>query len=141
MKKLFLFIAILSPLLFVPTMAFAAEKALTEAAKKGVSTTTADGCIGATGSKSVVCEGIGMTGDTAGGPDIDSVLKGVIDLISILVGVASVIMIMLGGFKYVTSQGDSGNVKSAKDTILYAIIGLAVVALAQIIVKFVLSRL
>ena len=49
-------------------------------------------------------------------------------------------MIMVGGLKYMTSQGDSANVASAKNTILYAVIGLVVVALAQVIVKFVLDR-
>ena len=49
-------------------------------------------------------------------------------------------MIMVGGFKYITSGGDSGNITGAKNTILYAVVGLVVVALAQIIVRFVLAR-
>ncbi len=49
-------------------------------------------------------------------------------------------MIIVGGLKYITSGGDSGNITSAKNTILYAIVGLIVVALAQIIVRFVLQR-
>jgi hypothetical protein len=49
-------------------------------------------------------------------------------------------MIIVGGLKYITSGGDSGNVSGAKNTILYAIVGLVVVALAQIIVRFVLTR-
>jgi uncharacterized membrane protein YidH (DUF202 family) len=95
------------------------------------------------GSKAAICEGVGLTGgncDAPSGTSIDKVLKTAIDLISILVGVAAVIMIMIGGFKYVTSQGDSGNIQSAKNTILYAIIGLVVVALAQVIVAFVLNE-
>jgi hypothetical protein len=54
--------------------------------------------------------------------------------------VVAVIMIIVGGLKYITSGGDSGNITSAKNTILYAIVGLIVVALAQIIVRFVLER-
>jgi hypothetical protein len=42
--------------------------------------------------------------------------------------------------KYITSGGDSGNITGAKNTILYAIIGLVVVALAQIVVRFVLAK-
>jgi hypothetical protein len=57
-----------------------------------------------------------------------------------VVGVVSVIMIIIGGFKYIISSGDSANVTSAKNTILYAIIGLVVVLLAQIIVRFVIAR-
>jgi hypothetical protein len=49
-------------------------------------------------------------------------------------------MIIWGGLKYITSGGDSGNVTGAKNTILYAIIGLIIVALAQFIVRFVLSK-
>lgn len=71
---------------------------------------------------------------------VDSIVKRVIDIFSVVVGVISVIMIIIGGLKYVTSGGDSGNISSAKNTILYAIIGLIVVVLAQVIVRFVLER-
>lgn len=63
-----------------------------------------------------------------------------INIFSWIVGVASVLMIMVGGLMYITSGGDSGKVGKAKDTILYAIIGLVVVAIAQVIVKFVLGN-
>ena len=49
-------------------------------------------------------------------------------------------MIIWGGFKYITSGGAQDKVKGAKDTLLYAIIGLIIVALAQVIVRFVLSN-
>ncbi|MDQ2973725.1 MAG: pilin [bacterium] len=71
---------------------------------------------------------------------INSTISFVINLFSIVVGVVAVIMIILGGFKYITSGGDSGNITGAKNTILYAIIGLVIVALAQFIVKFVLGQ-
>ena len=58
----------------------------------------------------------------------------------LVVGVIAVIMIIIGGLRYITSGGDSNNTKGAKDTILYAIIGLVVVAMAQVIVKFVLNK-
>jgi hypothetical protein len=51
----------------------------------------------------------------------------------------AVIMIIYGGFRYITSGGDSNRVGSAKNTLIYAIIGLIIVALAQLIVHFVLS--
>lgn len=66
-------------------------------------------------------------------------IETVIDIFSLVVGVVSVIMIIIGGLRYITSGGDSGNVSGAKNTILYAIIGLVVVALAQVIVRFVLN--
>ena len=45
-------------------------------------------------------------------------------------------MIMVGGFKYITSGGDSGKISSAKATIIYALVGLVIVAMAQFIVRF-----
>lgn len=71
---------------------------------------------------------------------INNIIETVINIFSLVVGIAAVIMIIVGGLKYITSGGESGNVSGAKNTILYAVIGLVVVALAQIIVRFVLSR-
>jgi hypothetical protein len=62
-----------------------------------------------------------------------------INIFSIVVGIIAVIMIIIGGVKYITSGGDAGNVTGAKNTILYAIIGLVVVAISQVIVQFVLG--
>lgn len=78
--------------------------------------------------------------DAEAGAKVDSILKLAINIFSVVVGFISVIMIIVGGLKYITSGGDSGNITGAKNTILYAIIGLVVVALAQIVVRFVLSR-
>ncbi len=79
---------------------------------------------------------------TAGSADesINTLIATVINIFSLIVGVVAVIMIIIGGLKYITSGGDSGNVTGAKNTILYAVVGLVVVALAQIIVRFVLNR-
>jgi hypothetical protein len=96
--------------------------------------------------KESICKGAGLAGGgsadcTPGaGPTVDSVIAAAINLISLVVGVIAVIMIIIGGLKYIMSSGDSNNINSAKNTILYAIIGLVVVAFAQIIVKFVLTK-
>lgn len=78
--------------------------------------------------------------DTGAQDTVTRILTLVINIFSLVVGVAAVIMIIIGGLRYIISGGDSGNVTSAKNTILYAIIGLVVVALAQIIVKYVLTK-
>ena len=78
-------------------------------------------------------------GKTAG-DKVDSLVTNVINIVSLIVGVAAVIMIMVGGLRYITSNGDSGQVGNAKNTILYAVVGLVVVALAQVIVRFVVSK-
>ena len=81
------------------------------------------------------------TADEAGtGDKLNGIIKLVINIFSLVVGVVAVIMIIIGGLKYITSGGDSGNVTGAKNTILYAVIGLVVVALSQFIVRFVLAK-
>lgn len=71
----------------------------------------------------------------------NGVIVKVTKLTAMVAGIAAIIMIMIGSFKYITSNGDSNNVQSAKNTILYAVIGLAVAAAAPSIVSFVLSKL
>ncbi len=71
---------------------------------------------------------------------VNGLLTDVINIFSLVVGVVAVIMIIIGGLKYIMSAGDSGNITGAKNTILYAIIGLVIVAMAQFIVRFVIAR-
>ena len=67
-------------------------------------------------------------------------IKVVLQLLSLVAGVIAVIMLIVGGLKYITSQGDSAGVASARNTIIYSLVGLVIVVFAQIIVKFVLSK-
>lgn len=92
--------------------------------------------------KDQICQGLTRTGGSCQGGDtaVNNLIRAVINTFSIIVGIVAVIMIMVGGFKYITSSGDSGSIQSAKNTILYAIVGLIIVALAQAIVRFVLDR-
>ena len=71
---------------------------------------------------------------------LPAILSNIINIFSWIVGIVSVIMIIYGGFRYIISGGDSNGVTAAKNTILYAIIGLVIVALAQVIVQFVLTK-
>lgn len=91
--------------------------------------------------KSQVCGAIDGSTNTAcgqGGAELSKVFKAVLNVISVLAGAASVFMVVIAGFKYITSSGESQAVSGAKKTLIYAIIGLIVVALAQVIVHFVL---
>jgi len=72
---------------------------------------------------------------------ISNIIHTIVNLLSVIVGLAAVLMIIVGGFRYITSGGNDASVTSAKNTILYAIIGLVVVALAQLIVRFTLNKL
>jgi len=71
---------------------------------------------------------------------ISTLAKRIVNVFSIVVGAVSIIMIIYGGFRYITSGGASERVGSAKNTLIYAIIGLVIVALAQVIVHFVLFQ-
>jgi len=71
--------------------------------------------------------------------NIQNIARTVVNTISIVVGIIAVIFIIYGGFKYITSGGDSGKVTEAKNALIYAIIGLLIVAVSQAIVHFVLS--
>lgn len=80
------------------------------------------------------------TVDASANDRFNALISNVINIFSLVVGVVAIIMIIIGGFRYITSGGDSGNVTGAKNTILYAIIGLVIVALAQFIVRFVIGK-
>ena len=56
-----------------------------------------------------------------------------------VLGIVAVIVIIIGGVNYMTSSGDAGKVKKAKDTILYGVIGLVICVLAFAIVNFVIG--
>lgn len=67
------------------------------------------------------------------------VLRKVLLMISYVAGVAAVIMVLLGGLKFITANGDPNSITSARNTVLYALIGVVVFLLSQIIVRFVIS--
>ncbi len=88
------------------------------------------------GAEAARCDGCpaDLFGDTG-------VFKQVTNTILYIVGIIAVIMLIIGGIKYVISGGDSKKVTDAKNTVLYAIIGLVIAFLAFAIVNFVISAL
>ncbi len=98
-----------------------------------------------TGSRQEACNatatGSSSTGSCTGnGSAIDNLLTAALDILSLAIGVIAVIMIIIGGLKYIMSAGDSNAISSAKNTLVYAVVGLVIVAFAQIIVNFVVHR-
>ena len=71
---------------------------------------------------------------------VNTAISQVVKILSLVVGAAAVIVIIISGFKYITSAGDSAKVGNAKNTLIYAMVGLAVAALAQLLVHFVLFQ-
>lgn len=71
----------------------------------------------------------------------DGIFIKIVNLIIYLTASISILMVIFGAFKYVTSQGEASQTKSAKDTILYALIGLFIAISAFTIVRFVISKI
>lgn len=70
-----------------------------------------------------------------------SIWTNIINTLIFVIGAVAVIMIVIGGFRYVISGGDSGQINSAKNTILYAVVGLVVALMSYGIVNFILAGL
>lgn len=79
--------------------------------------------------------------DPISGADQEGILIKVTRLIAILTGVAAVIAVIVGGIEYIMSSGDPAKINTAKNTILFAFIGLIVATSAALIIRFVLSKL
>lgn len=74
---------------------------------------------------------------TAAGADkVNSLVHDIVNFLSWIVGITAVIALIIAGFKYITSGGSSEKISSAKSALLYAIVGIVIVALAQFIVYF-----
>jgi ABC-type Fe3+ transport system permease subunit len=78
-------------------------------------------------------------GCSKGGDTIKSIAHNVVNILSIVVGVISVIMLLVAGIKFVTAGGDSNSVQSARNTLIYALIGVFIAVLAQVLVREVLN--
>lgn len=96
------------------------------------------------GAKGQACGGVNLSNGSGACADssgkLSTIIGVVINILSVIVGIVAVIFIMVGGFKFITSGGDAQSIASARMTILYAVVGLVVVAMAQIVVKYVLHR-
>ncbi len=95
-------------------------------------------------SQADVCNGIGVasagaTNSCGQGTGVTSLLRVIINILSFIVGAVSIIMIIIGGLRYVTSGGNDQNMAGAKNTIIFALIGMAVVAVAQVLVEYVFT--
>lgn len=142
-------IGLLSVILPVKAIAYVPDStgwsAPTSSSTSTASAGTTDCSSPATVQEQLQCGANSASGEKNPNPDaaagkVDSIVEEIINILTIIVGVIAVIMIIIGGLRYITSGGDSNKVSSAKNTILYAIIGLVIVALAQVIVRFVLNK-
>lgn len=112
------------------------------AAPDTINVTTASSSTNA--SVDAACEGIKAAGGNCdkatGQKGFNDIIITIINILSVVVGAISVIMIIVGGLRYIISAGDSNGVQGAKNTILYALVGLVIVLFSQVIVRFVLVQ-
>lgn len=76
---------------------------------------------------------------SSGGSTVPSLIESTLNILTWAIGVIAVIMVIVGGLQYVLSAGDPGKATRAKDTILYAVIGVVVTIMAYSIVKFIIG--
>lgn len=118
---------------FVPTSAFAAAAPAPAAGAPGCATDSLSIQNGANCAKGTD-QATNLFGD--GG-----IFQVVTNILLFIVGAIAVIMLIIGGIRYVVSGGDQAAVTAAKNTILYAIVGIIVAILAYAAVNFVTSSL
>ena len=75
------------------------------------------------------------------GPTVNDLLANIVNILLYVAAAASVITIIVGGIIMVTSSGNPDRIKTARDAILYAVIGLVIALSAFAIVTYVLSNL
>lgn len=71
--------------------------------------------------------------------NLPATILGIINYVLILVGVLALAYLVYGGFRYITSRGDEGEVESAKGIITNAVIGIVVIGIAAALVNFVIG--
>jgi hypothetical protein len=87
-------------------------------------------------------DGVNSVGGTDSGNDITlgARIKTIVNILLFVLGAVAVVMIVIGGVRYTTSNGEASQVKGAKDTILYSVIGLIVAIMSYAIVNFILDQ-
>lgn len=70
-----------------------------------------------------------------------SIITTVMQLVFGLAGAVAVLIVTFAGTQYVLSQGDPQKVAKAKQTIIFALVGLVIIILSYSIVSFVVTRL
>ena len=104
---------------------------------KPYESTSSDACEVAEVDDSLIC-GTQHTNEEA---ELYERIKNILDTVYLWIGIIAVIVIVIGGIRYMTSTGDSQKIQGAKNTIMYAIIGLIVTLMAFAITNFVIGAL
>lgn len=139
MKLLLARFIILAALIFMPVITVASPAlAIDCAAPANAQEAIQCGASGAAG-QNIKNQELQDISETSG-QDLGSTVKKILNILSTAIAIIAVIMIVVGGFRYVTSAGKQESVTAAKNTIIYAVVGLIIVAFTQAIVHFVLRE-
>lgn len=122
-------------LLLVPALLFGLSFAVAPAASAACDPATSGNPLG---SGADCAKGDGVADQLLGE---NSVFSTITNILLFLIGAIAVIMLIIGGVRYVISGGDQAQVTSAKNTILYAVVGIIVAFLAYAAVNFVTTQL
>lgn len=91
--------------------------------------------------KTSIEDGFGNSGGTENTTELPDLFKNIINTALYVVGAVSVLMLIYGGIRYTISGGNTQDVTAAKNTVLYAIVGIVVSLLAYAIVNFVIDQI
>ena len=136
--KFLLLIAVIPFLISAPLSAASDPLAVPESVKSS-KVTACRGTGGTPKYKDGTHTSIECTGTA--GFSLETAIGNIINTLLFITGMVAVIMIVIGGLRYVTSNGDSNQASQAKNTILYAVIGLVVAIMAYAIVNFVVTNI
>lgn len=102
-------------------------------------------CTATTAKDAIQCGVNGANGGKSQSPSeatsrFNDILASIFNILTAVAGIVAVIMIITAGFRFITSAGNQERVRSARSALIYAAIGIVVVALSQILVQFVLDK-
>lgn len=128
-----------APMLVVPSPVSAIDifKTCTEQSLTADQKAKCNDCASAVASQSDYCK----EAATATGNPIIHIVTIIINIISFVAGAAAIIGLIVSGLRLILSNGDSNSVATARNGILYSLIGIAIVVLAQGIVVFILNKI
>lgn len=90
----------------------------------------------ASSARTEVLNGANATGQS-GSRSLEQSINDVTNVLLFVIGAIAVIVIIYGGIKFVTSDGDASKIKGARETILYAVVGIVIALIAYAIVRWV----
>ena len=94
-------------------------------------------CASAAGQATDYCKDVAAQ---SGGNPVVKIIKTVINIVSYIGGAAAIIALVVSSLRLILSNGDASAVTNARNGILYSLIGVGVIVLAQAIVVFVLDK-